>query len=327
MSSLPDGIINTGDVAPEPFIPPAPMVLERNGVMLPIDLIDCSDRIRDVSEAGAALMADSMAAKGLISPILVRPIAGDRYRLVIGGHRIAGAQLLQWREIRCDVREMDDDEAEDLELRENLDRTDLTKLDQMIFMARRKALDHRLQSRPKHGGDRKSTEADQRANIGALIPRFTEELAEQVGRSERAIQRAIQIVENLDPEAIRLIRGTKHADIEQSLLKLSREAPAKQRTLALQLNSGEAKTIAQAAVKAGFEEAPPEGGDPQGVALAQLLTAWMKADAATRLTFLGDIDAAYLTEPREPIMTKEMEAALASPAPSRGGRKPGKGAR
>ena len=304
----------------EPFIPPAPVTLERSGIMLPLDLIDVGERIRDVSEAGAALMADSIAAKGLISPILVRPAADGRYRLVIGGHRIAGVKLLQWSEIRCDVRDLDDDEAEDLELRENLDRTDLTKLDQMIFMARRKALDLRLQDRPKHGGDRKSASADQRANIGAMIPRFTEELAEQVGRSERAIQRAIQIVENLDPEAIRLIRSTKHADNEQTLLKLSQHAPAKQRTLAAQFKDGGAKTIAQAAVLAGFEEAPPEGGDPQGVALAQLHTAWAKADLATRLTFLADIDAAYLTEPKPSTASPQ-----ASTAPSHGGRRPAKG--
>ena len=222
----------------------------------------------------------------------MRPVEDGRYRLVIGGHRLAAVQILGWDDVLCDVRDLDDDEAEDLELRENLDRTDLTKLDQMIFMARRKALDHRLQNRPKHGGDRKSAVSDQRAKIGTLIPRFTEELAEQVGRSERAIQRAIQIVDNLDPEAIRLIRGTKHADNEQSLLKLSQQTPAKQRTLAAQLGSGGAKTIAQAAVLAGFEAAPPEGGDPQGVALAQLHTAWAKADLATRLTFLHDIDAA-----------------------------------
>ncbi len=306
----------------EPFIPPAPVTLERNGVLLPVDLIDSVDRIRGVTEAGAALMADSLAAKGLISPIMVRPAEGGRYRIVLGGHRFAGATLLGWREIVCDIREIDDDEAEDLELRENLDRTDLTKLDQMIFMARRKALDDRQDARPKAGGDRQTVSGKHSANVGGMVPRLTQELAEQVGRSERAIQRAIQIVENLDPETIRLIRGTKHADNEQSLLKLSRETPAKQRTLALQLNNGGAKTIAQAAVAAGFQDAPPEGGDPQGVALAQLLTAWMKADAATRLTFLNDIDAAYLTEPKPLTAAPE-----ASTAPSRGGRKPGKGGR
>ena len=311
----------------EPFIPPVPATLERHGIMLPLDLIDVADRIRDVSEAGAALMADSMAAKGLISPILVRPIAGDRYRLVIGGHRIAGAHLLQWREIRCDVRDLDGDEAEDLELRENLDRTDLTKLDQMIFMARRKALDDRMEARPKAGGDRQSGTEKHSANVGGMVPRFTQELADQVGRSERAVQRAIQIVESLDPEAIRLIRGTKHADNEQSLLKLSRETPAKQRTLAAQLNSGEAKTIAQAAVKAGFEE--PVTEDPQETYYGQLCRAWTLSDEKTRLRFLTLIDAAIVgsSAAMTPEMRKSLDAMEPSTAPSRGGRKPGKGAR
>ena len=299
------------------FIPPAPMMLERNSVLLPISLIDVEGRIRDVSEAGAALMADSMAAKGLITPILVRPIADSRYRLVIGGHRIAGAQLLQWREIRCDVRDLDDDEAEDLELRENLDRTDLTKLDQMIFMARRKALDDRAALRPKAGGDRQSASEKHSANVGGMVPRLTQELAEQVGRSERAIQRAIQIVENLDTDAIKLLRGTKHADNEQSLLKLSQRTPAQQRALAAKMREG-AKTIAQASVLAGFEEVVATE-DPQKTYLGQLERAWDLADPTTRLTFLQSIDAAYLTVPPSP--TTETTSA----SRSRGGRKPARG--
>ncbi len=313
----------------KPFIPPAPLTLERSGIMLPVALIDCADRIRDVTQAGAALMADSIAARGLISPILVRPIADGRYRLVIGGHRLAGVQLLGWSEIRCDVRDLDDDEAEDLELRENLDRTDLTKLDQMIFMARRKALDDRAAARQKAGGDRKSTSADHFANVGEMIPRFTQELAEQVGRSERVVQRAIQIVENLDPEAIRFIRGTKHADNEQTLLKLSRETPAKQRTLASQLRDGGAKTIAQAAVAAGFEEHVTTE-DPQETHFGQLCRAWQLSNEKTKLRFLNLIDAAIVGSSKSPIMTPEMERALGmkepSTASSRGGRKSGKGA-
>ena len=304
--------------ATQPFIPPAPVTLDRNGIMLPVDQIDSTGRIREVTEAGAAMMADSIAAKGLISPILVRPGVGGGFRVVIGGHRIAAVRLLGWAEIRCDVRDLDDDEAEDLELRENLDRTDLTKLDQMIFLARRKALDDRAAARQRAGGDRKSATADHFANVGEMIPRFTQELAEQVGRSERAVQRAIQIVENLDTDAIKLLRGTKHADNEQSLLKLSQRTPAQQRALATQMRDGGAKTIAQASLLAGFEEVVATE-DPQKTYLGQLERAWDLADPTTRLTFLQSIDAAYLTVPPSP--TTETTSA----SPSRGGRKPAKG--
>ena len=304
--------------ATEQFIPPAPVTLDRNGIMLPVDQIDSTGRIREVSEAGAAMMADSITAKGLISPILVRPVADGGFRVVIGGHRFAAVRLLGWAEIRCDVRDLDDDEAEDLELRENLDRTDLTKLDQMIFMARRKALDDRAALRPKAGGDRQSTSENHSANVGGMVPRLTQELAEQVGRSERAIQRAIQIVENLDLDAIKLLRSTKHANNEQSLLKLSQRTPAQQRALATQMRDGGAKTIAQAAVLAGFEEVVTTE-DPQKTYLGQLERAWDLASPVTRATFLQSIDAAYLTVP--PSTTTE----TTSPEPSRGGRKPGKG--
>jgi ParB/RepB/Spo0J family partition protein len=74
-------------------------------------------------------LAQSMAANGLAVPILVRPV-GDRYIIVHGERRWRAAQQLGWPSIPAEVRELSAEEAHWLSLIENIQRADLSPIEE-----------------------------------------------------------------------------------------------------------------------------------------------------------------------------------------------------
>lgn len=80
-----------------------------------------------------AELADSIRAKGLVQPILVRPQdggAGNRYQLIAGERRWRAAQLAQLHVVPAIIREMSDGEAHELALIENIQRADLSAIEE-----------------------------------------------------------------------------------------------------------------------------------------------------------------------------------------------------
>lgn len=75
-------------------------------------------------------LADSIRARGVIQPIIVRPRVEGRYQLVAGERRWRAAQKAQLHEIPAIVRELDDREVMALALIENLQREDLNPVEE-----------------------------------------------------------------------------------------------------------------------------------------------------------------------------------------------------
>lgn len=75
-------------------------------------------------------LAASIAARGLIQPVLVQPQGDGTYQLVAGERRWRAAQRAQLREIPAIVRELDPREVMALALVENLQREDLNPLEE-----------------------------------------------------------------------------------------------------------------------------------------------------------------------------------------------------
>ena len=75
-------------------------------------------------------LASSIAARGVIQPIIVRPVGGGRYQLVAGERRWRAAQRARLHEIPAVVRELDQREVMALALIENLQREDLNPLEE-----------------------------------------------------------------------------------------------------------------------------------------------------------------------------------------------------
>lgn len=81
-------------------------------------------------DAALGELADSIRARGVIQPIIVRPAENGGYQIVAGERRWRAAQKAQLHEIPALVRELDDREVTALALIENLQREDLNPVEE-----------------------------------------------------------------------------------------------------------------------------------------------------------------------------------------------------
>jgi len=75
-------------------------------------------------------LAQSIREKGIIQPLIVRQLAEKTYEIIAGERRWRAAQAVQLHEVPVVVRELNDTEALELALIENLQRQDLTPLEE-----------------------------------------------------------------------------------------------------------------------------------------------------------------------------------------------------
>jgi len=86
---------------------------------------------RSFDDTALAELASSIDVSGLLQPIVVRPV-GSRFELIAGERRWRAVQRLGWSKVPAVVRELDDRTTLTLALIENLQRDDLTGLDEAI---------------------------------------------------------------------------------------------------------------------------------------------------------------------------------------------------
>ncbi len=84
---------------------------------------------RHFSETALEELAESIAARGLIQPIVVRP-HGKGYQIVAGERRWRAAQRARLHEVPVIVREFDDAETLEVALVENIQRQDLNAIEE-----------------------------------------------------------------------------------------------------------------------------------------------------------------------------------------------------
>jgi len=108
-------------------------------INLPLSLLMSDENVRrTVNESSVRELADSIKATGLAQPILVRPFgtpnghkdARQHYKLVTGQRRVAAFRLLEESAIPAVVREMTDEEADEIQITENLQREDVPPLEE-----------------------------------------------------------------------------------------------------------------------------------------------------------------------------------------------------
>jgi ParB family chromosome partitioning protein len=85
---------------------------------------------RRFDETALDELAESIAHRGVIQPVIVRPLAGGRYQLVAGERRWRAAQRAQLHEIPALVRELDERDVMALALIENIQREDLNPVEE-----------------------------------------------------------------------------------------------------------------------------------------------------------------------------------------------------
>ncbi|HEX3662187.1 MAG TPA: ParB/RepB/Spo0J family partition protein [Acidobacteriaceae bacterium] len=113
---------------------PAPVPVEQGGKAreIPVGEIDRSPyqtRTR-FDEVQLAELAASIAETGVVQPIVVRPVAGGRFQLIAGERRWLASQRAGKDTVPAIVRHASDEQAMEMTIVENLQRTDLNPMEQ-----------------------------------------------------------------------------------------------------------------------------------------------------------------------------------------------------
>src|ERR1035438_3138064 len=100
---------------------------------IPLDHLDHNPyQTRTVSLDPAALneLAASIQAVSVLQPIVVRPVAGGRYQVIAGERRWEAARILHHQTIPAVVRPVSNQQAMEMTIVENLQRLDLTPMEE-----------------------------------------------------------------------------------------------------------------------------------------------------------------------------------------------------
>ncbi len=152
-----------------------------------------SDQPRKVFDQQAlAQLADSIAANGLIQPIVVRESKTGAYQIIAGERRWRAAKMAGLTEVPVIIMELDDRRAAELALIENIQRENLNPIEE--------------------------------ANaIRALIEEYhltQEEVSRQVGRSRSAIANSLRLLDLPAPVLTQISDGSLSAGHARALLAL-----------------------------------------------------------------------------------------------------------
>ena len=139
-------------------------------------------------------MVESVRERGVLSPVLVRPMPDGGYQMVSGHRRKMAAELAELPTVPCIVRELTDDEAVIIMVDSNLQR------EQVLPSEKAFAYKMKLDAMKRQQGTRTDlTSATVLQKFGGKTSR--ELLAEQSGESHEQIRKYIRLT-NLVPELL-----------------------------------------------------------------------------------------------------------------------------
>ena len=142
-------------------------------------------------------LADSVKERGILSPVLVRPMPDGGYQMVSGHRRKMAAELARLPTVPCIVRELTDDEAIILMVDSNLQR------DQVLPSEKAFAYKMKLDAMKRQAGrPSKNNSATVLQNFDGKTSR--ELLAEQSGESHEQIRKYIRLTD-LIPELLDMV--------------------------------------------------------------------------------------------------------------------------
>jgi ParB family transcriptional regulator, chromosome partitioning protein len=97
-----------------------------------LDLIDHNpfQTRSTVNQDQLAELAASIAANGVVQPVLVRPLAGGRFQLIAGERRWRASKIAGKSTVPAILRQVSDEQAMEITIVENLQRADLNPMEQ-----------------------------------------------------------------------------------------------------------------------------------------------------------------------------------------------------
>lgn len=186
---------------------------------------------KEFDEQALSELAESISAHGLLQPLLVRPLPLGGYEIVAGERRYRACRMAGLTEVPVIIRELTESETMELALIENLQREDLTPLEEAEGYA-----------------------------VLLNEHNFTqEEIAQSMGKSRPAVANALRLLKL--PESVReLLRdGSISAGHARALLTLDSEEAmlaAAEEIIKKDLSVRQTEALCKKPVKVKTEEKP-----------------------------------------------------------------------
>lgn len=174
---------------------------------------------RAFDEDALGELADSIKTRGMLQPILVRPMGRDNYQIVAGERRWRAAQKAKLHNVPVIIRELTDEETAEIALIENVQRVDLNPIEEARAY-------HRL--------------ADQ-------FGRKQEDIAKAVGKSRSHVANIMRLLSLPDAGLKALGAGEISMGHARALLALDDPGAALKEVIAGGLSVRETEALAQSA--------------------------------------------------------------------------------
>lgn len=189
---------------------------------------------RQFDEEALGQLADSIRTQGVVQPIVVRSLGGDRYEIVAGERRWRAAKLAGLKQIPAVIRTLDERGAMAVALVENIQRADLNPLE----------------------------EAEALHKLIKECGLTHEACAEAVGKSRAAVTNLLRLTE-LEPEVQQLLRDGQlslgHAKVLLGVAG-ARQTSLGKMVAAQQLSVRQTEALVQARPSATKPAATPVAG-------------------------------------------------------------------
>src|SRR5262249_53948249 len=205
----------------------------RQAKTVPIDFVRAGrfQPRRNFDDAALDGLAESIREKGVLQPILVRrhPEEASAYEIIAGERRWRAAQRAQLHEIPVVIRELDNREALEVALVENVQRQDLTPLEEAEGYRR-------------------------------LIEEFShtqEDLAKSVGKSRSHVANTMRLLGLPDPVKLHVEAGRLTAGHARALLNAQDAVMLADEVVRRGLNVRQTEQLAQTAKRRQTAAAPP----------------------------------------------------------------------
>jgi ParB family chromosome partitioning protein len=175
------------------------------------------------ADEALAELAASIREKGVLTPILVRPLGPDSYEIVAGERRWRAAQLAKLHDVPVVVRDLADAEALEIAIIENIQRADLNALEEA-------------------------------AAYQELMDRFgrtQEQVAQDVGKSRSHVANSVRLLRLPEPVKQWLREGKLTAGHARTLLNAADPEAAAREILAGQMSVRQAEQHSPKKTKPG----------------------------------------------------------------------------
>jgi ParB family transcriptional regulator, chromosome partitioning protein len=178
-----------GDAGPAPFGSAPPSTLK----LVQLQPGKYQPRTR-MDEGSLYELAESIKSQGIMQPVLVRPLAGDRYEIIAGERRFRAARLAGLDEVPVLVKDVPDEAAAVMGLIENIQREDLNPLEEAQGLQR----------------------------LTGEFGLTHEQAAQAVGRSRSAASNLLRLLQLAEPVQQMLMAGDLDMGHARALLALDR---------------------------------------------------------------------------------------------------------